>query len=91
MSKNDFKVNEDEKSGQKENDNSELVDDIAHAKTKLKEWMTEHPAIKNLRDKYGKKPTPDTSTPNIERRDIPVRQHGLAGYDTLMEQRDEHA
>ena len=66
MSESDFKVNEDEKSGNKENVNSEQLDDIAHAKTKLKEWMSEHPAIKNLRDKYGKKPTPDTSTPNTE-------------------------
>jgi transposase len=28
---------------------------------------------------------------HVKRRDIPVQQHGLAGYDTLMENRNDHA
>jgi transposase len=28
---------------------------------------------------------------HVKRRDIPVRQHGLAGYDTLMENSNDHA
>ena len=68
MTKSDFKVNENEKSGKTENTNTEPIDNITQAKAKLKKWMIEHPAIKNIRNKYGTKPTPEASSPDAEHR-----------------------
>lgn len=49
-------------------------------------------ALERRRQAIAVPPPLAVSLPDhVKRRDVPVRQHGLAGYDTLMGNPDEHA